>query len=776
MGATSAKDFVINIVARDEAARKVFEGFKTVAVGAAAGIAAAWAKQKVGDIVEQSMDIGQSNARLSAELGSFGSDAQRYGSQAGALWSEGFADRAQVNDAIAAVRQNLGNLSDGEMQDVTRSALAMSDVFEQDVVRATGAAAAMVRNNLVPSVQDALDVLTVGLQGPSNRADDLLDTFTEYSPFFAKLGLDAKTSLGVLNQGMEAGARNSDFLADALKEFTIRGQEPVVRTAAEQAVALERVKSAGESLASSQRGELAAQRSLNDAREQASQRLKDMTDQLEGAALSERGAELAVDRAQQQLNATMSDARSTSLDRSEAELAYEQAVYQLEQQRKSVKALKDEKAKADAAGVDGADTVLSAQESLAAAQKAVADATAEKSAADANAADRSTALGKAYKRLGIDGVWAANAIATGGPEAKRALQMVLEGLTAIEDPVQRNALAVQFFGTKAEDLQGALYALDPSTAVQGMDEVSGAADRVATTLEEGPTSKIEGLKRGTQSFLAGLIDMGGPIGGIATVVGAFGGDIVGLVAGLGPAVLLMSGLATGSTTAGAGMTGLGMAIKATGIGALVAIIATLVAQFVEWLTQTEEGKKAWSEFAGFLGDTWRNLSLGAQIIFGEIGRWFGDMSSGIGDGVDWIGDRVDDVVGFFADIPNRIGDAWNGLVGLVRDVILNVMRYSIDLWNNTLGQLDFDLPWFLGGGHIRFPRFNIPALAEGGVVTGPTLALIGEAGPEAVVPLSQAGSYGLDGGDGGDTVVHNVLKLDGRTVYESVERHKRKRR
>jgi hypothetical protein len=41
---------------------------------------------------------------------------------------------------------------------------------------------------------------------------------------------------------------------------------------------------------------------------------------------------------------------------------------------------------------------------------------------------------------------------------------------------------------------------------------------------------------------------------------------------------------------------------------------------------------------------------------------------------------------------------------------------------------------------------NIPAMAEGGIVTGPTLALIGEAGPEAVVPLSQMGNMATGGG------------------------------
>jgi len=36
----------------------------------------------------------------------------------------------------------------------------------------------------------------------------------------------------------------------------------------------------------------------------------------------------------------------------------------------------------------------------------------------------------------------------------------------------------------------------------------------------------------------------------------------------------------------------------------------------------------------------------------------------------------------------------------------------------------------------------IPKLAAGGVVTDPTMALIGEAGPEAVIPLSQLGAFG----------------------------------
>jgi hypothetical protein len=47
----------------------------------------------------------------------------------------------------------------------------------------------------------------------------------------------------------------------------------------------------------------------------------------------------------------------------------------------------------------------------------------------------------------------------------------------------------------------------------------------------------------------------------------------------------------------------------------------------------------------------------------------------------------------------------------------------------------------LGGGLMNELK-GVPAMAAGGIVTGPTLALIGEAGPEAVIPLDRAGGMG----------------------------------
>ncbi len=76
------------------------------------------------------------------------------------------------------------------------------------------------------------------------------------------------------------------------------------------------------------------------------------------------------------------------------------------------------------------------------------------------------------------------------------------------------------------------------------------------------------------------------------------------------------------------------------------------------------------------------------------------------------------------------------------------------MWNNTIGNFSFKVPsWVPGIGGKGFDMPNIPMLANGGIVNSPTLALIGERGPEAVVPLNRAGGMGanvtinVNGGD-----------------------------
>lgn len=121
------------------------------------------------------------------------------------------------------------------------------------------------------------------------------------------------------------------------------------------------------------------------------------------------------------------------------------------------------------------------------------------------ATDGSTTSAAAYEALGINAAEMTAQIARGGDDAASGLTTVLNKLRGMEDPVARSAAAVGIFGTQAEDLGDALYALDPSTAVAGMGEVAGASDKMADALSKNPMAAIEGFKRSLQMNLIDFI-------------------------------------------------------------------------------------------------------------------------------------------------------------------------------------------------------------------------------------------------------------------------------
>ena len=92
------------------------------------------------------------------------------------------------------------------------------------------------------------------------------------------------------------------------------------------------------------------------------------------------------------------------------------------------------------------------------------------------------------------------------------------------------------------------------------------------------------------------------------------------------------------------------------------------------------------------------------------------------------------IMAFVKGIPADIKDgfvagfkkAFNAITGIYNK-FARLMAFDIPDWVPIVGGKEFKLP-------------EIPALAKGGIVTKPTMALIGEAGPEAVVPLKKGGA------------------------------------
>jgi hypothetical protein len=121
------------------------------------------------------------------------------------------------------------------------------------------------------------------------------------------------------------------------------------------------------------------------------------------------------------------------------------------------------------------------------------------------------------------------------------------------------------------------------------------------------------------------------------------------------------------------------------------------------------GNAAW----GVVDNVWTVISGYAETITGwgkSIGGW---IKSGVETGLKGIGQAL---AAMLKAGLNLVISAWNRL---------GIPGFKVNMPRPIP---DVSIPG------IPFP--NIPHLARGGIVTAPTLALIGESGPEAVVPLS----------------------------------------
>jgi hypothetical protein len=97
---------------------------------------------------------------------------------------------------------------------------------------------------------------------------------------------------------------------------------------------------------------------------------------------------------------------------------------------------------------------------------------------------------------------------------------------------------------------------------------------------------------------------------------------------------------------------------------------------------------------------------------------------------------VNTVIGFFTGMVNAALGAVNAIISAYN---------SIPLVPDIPKVPTINVPKLGGGAEAARPaagRLGLPRMAEGGIVTAPTLALIGEAGPEAVVPLDRMNTGG----------------------------------
>lgn len=154
-----------------------------------------------------------------------------------------------------------------------------------------------------------------------------------------------------------------------------------------------------------------------------------------------------------------------------------------------------------------------------------------------------------------------------------------------------------------------------------------------------------------------------------------------------------------------------------------------------WNDLFEGVRDTTADITRVVSDAWTAISDTASEVWETIrdaitGTWE-DLVSAFDDTVSDIQDFWDDLVGFVEEIPGRFGDALADVV----DVIVGPFE---DAYNQVKGWVDKikGLPGSIAGG-IGGALGKLPGLAAGGIAFGPQRRLIGEAGPEAVIPLNR---------------------------------------
>jgi phage-related protein len=144
-----------------------------------------------------------------------------------------------------------------------------------------------------------------------------------------------------------------------------------------------------------------------------------------------------------------------------------------------------------------------------------------------------------------------------------------------------------------------------------------------------------------------------------------------------------------------------------------------------------------------IGQFFKDLWTGIKNVFAGVGKWFADVFTGAWNGIkkafaavgNFFSGIWNSIKAIFSKVGSTIGDA---VSGAFKTAINWVLEKAIGIINGFLKaiNLGIDIINAIPGVEIKkLAMLEVPKLAKGGITTGPTTALIGEAGREAVLPL-----------------------------------------
>ena len=326
----------------------------------------------------------------------------------------------------------------------------------------------------------------------------------------------------------------------------------------------------------------------------------------------------------------------------------------------------------------------------------------------------------------------------------------------------------------AKELPGIIRALTPMIPI--MVDIARSVFEIAVALLPVFLGVLQALLPIIQGFTNLIVDNSDKMAALVLTVG---GLVLGIKAfntilGISRLATLAFGAAKG--VAAVAVKAFNLALKANPIGIVITLIAALVAGLAFFFTQTEVGREAWNR-----------IVKAFQLGVAAVGKFFTNLFNvvvpslltGFFNGITAVWDGVKDAFfKAFDFVSTGFKNYVNGWIGLVEGFV-NLFIRGINTIIGGFNRLSITIPdWAPGGGKSfgvnipTAPELRLPRLAKGGIVDSATIAMIGEAGPEAVIPLDK-----LDGMNGNTYVINiNANVADarlGEVVVNAIKRYER---
>ena len=262
---------------------------------------------------------------------------------------------------------------------------------------------------------------------------------------------------------------------------------------------------------------------------------------------------------------------------------------------------------------------------------------------------------------------------------------------AFADSVNRIITPLQWIADHQGVVTAALYAIAGGLAFKGVSSSIGTV--------VGVLGKLPGVLQGVATAAGGVATTAGNISavfqllkegnGIGASLSALGGGI-GIVKDGLSALSAIGGAVTGVLGAiGSAFSALGAIIAANPLGALLTVIAAVVAGLTIFFTKTETGRKWWAAICAFFTDTFNAVATWWNSTWQAISDFFTNTWNNICGFVGGVISQVSDTItGAF----NAVASWWQGVWDTVSSVFTTV-------WNAILG---FIVPVLTGLGEFFY--------------------------------------------------------------------------